>query len=172
MPLLAGVVSAALNITRLSESSERLVLHGVEATRHTQAIVRQIAAMERSARLYQLLGRRELLDVFDENKRRMDTLLASLESLPGDATRQSVIASLRSEADSVARGLHSADRLAVSSALGEFGTLARDGGQLSVLASRQIDRELVKLQTDTDQVRRRLLWQSAALVPISMGLAF
>ena len=42
---------------------ERLVLHGVEATRYTQAIVRQIAAMERSARLYQLLGRAELLDV-------------------------------------------------------------------------------------------------------------
>ena len=87
MPLLAGVVSAALNITRLSASSERLVLHGVEATRYTQAIVRQIAAMERSARLYQLLGRAELLDVFGENRRRMETVLDALETLPGDGAR-------------------------------------------------------------------------------------
>ena len=50
--------------------------------------------------------------------------------------------------------------------------LAQIGGQLSVLASRQIDRELVRLQEDTNRARTRLLWQSAALVPISLGLAF
>ena len=41
-----------------------------------------------------------------------------------------------------------------------------------MLASRQIDRELVRLQEDTERARTRLLWQSAALVPISLGLAF
>ena len=172
MPLLAGVVSAALNITRLSASSERLVLHGVEATRYTQAIVRQIAAMERSARLYQLLGRTELLDVFDENRRRMDTVLAALESLPGDDARQGLIAELRRQSAQVAAGLRSPDRLEVAAALRTFGMLSQIGGQLSVLASRQIDRELVRLQRETERARTRLLWQSAALVPISLGLAF
>ena len=172
MPLLAGVVSAALNITRLSASSERLVLHGVEATRYTQAIVRQIAAMERSARLYQLLGRAELLDVFDENRRRMETVLDALETLPGDGARPGLIAELRRQIAAVATGLGSDDRLEVAAALRNFGPLAQIGGQLSVLASRQIDRELVRLQEDTERARTRLLWQSAALVPISLGLAF
>ena len=172
MPLLAGVVSAALNITRLSASSERLVLHGVEATRYTQAIVRQIAAMERSARLYQLLGRAELLDVFGENRRRMETVLDALETLPGDGARPGLIAELRRQTAAVATGLGSEDRLEVSAALRNFGALAQIGGQLSVLASRQIDRELVRLQEDTERARTRLLWQSAALVPISLGLAF
>jgi two-component system, NtrC family, sensor histidine kinase GlrK len=172
MPLLAGVVSAALNITRLSASSERLVLHGVEATRYTQAIVRQIAAMERSARLYQLLGRSELLDVFDENRRRMETVLNALETLPGDSARQGLIAELRRQTATVASGLSSGDRLQIAAALRNFGLLSQIGGQLSVLASRQIDRELIRLQEDTDRARTRLLWQSAALVPISLGLAF
>jgi len=172
MPLLAGVVSAALNISRLSVSSERLVLHGVEATRYTQAIVRQVAAMERSARLYQLLGRQELLDVFDENRRRMDTVLAALESLPGDAARQGLISELRRQAAVIAVGLGSSNRTEVGAALHAFGRLSQTGGQLSVLASRQIDRELIQLQNDTERARRRLLWQSAALVPISLGLAF
>jgi hypothetical protein len=86
MPLLAGVVSAALNITRLSVSSERLVLHGVEATRYTQANVRQVAAMERSARLYQLLGRSELMDVFDENR------LGTVEQQPNGLGRRRIFA--------------------------------------------------------------------------------
>jgi two-component system sensor histidine kinase GlrK len=172
MPLLAGVVSAALNITRLSDSSERLVLHGVEATRYTQAIVRQIAAMERSARLYQLLGRSELLDVFDENRRRMNTVLDALERLPGDGARPGLIAELRRQTEVIATGLGSGGRLEVAAALRNFGALSQVGGQLSVLASRQIDRELVRLQEDTKRARTRLLWQSAALVPISLGLAF
>jgi two-component system sensor histidine kinase GlrK len=170
--LLAGVVSAALNITRLSVSSERLVLHGVEGTRYTQAIVRQVAAMERSARLYQLLGRAELLDVFHENRRRMDTVLAALERLPGDAARQGLIAEVRRETTSITRGLESADRAAVATALHGFGLLSQAVGQLSVLASRQIDRELIKLQDETERARSRLLWQSAALVPISLGFVF
>lgn len=172
MPLLAGVVSAALNITRLSASSERLVLHGVEATRYTQAIVRQIAAMERSARLYQLLGRAELLDVFGENRRRMETVLDALETLPGDGARPGLIAELRRQIAAVATGLSSDDRLEVAAALRNFAPVAQIGGQLSVLAGRQIDRELVKLQGETNRARTRLLWQSAALVPISLGLAF
>ncbi len=172
MPLLAGVVSAALNITRLSASSERLVLHGVEATRYTQAIVRQVAAMERSARLFQLLGRTELLDVFHENRRRMDTVLAALERLPGDARRRGLIDELRRQTASIAAGLESTERADVAAALRAFGPLSQTGGQLSVLASRQIDRELIRLQDDTERARRRLLWQSAALVPISLGFAF
>ena len=172
MPLLAGVVSAALNITRLSASSERLVLHGVEATRYTQAIVRQVAAMERSARLFQLLGRTELLDVFHENRRRMDTVLAALERLPGDARRRGLIDELRRQTASIANGLESTGRADVAAALRAFGPLSQTAGQLSVLASRQIDRELIRLQDDTERTRRRLLWQSAALVPISLGFAF
>jgi two-component system sensor histidine kinase GlrK len=172
MPLLAGVVSAALTITRLSDSSERLVLHGVEATRYTQAIVRQIAAMERSARLYQLLGRAELLDVFDENRRRMDTVLTALETLPGDDARQGLIGELRRHTAAIADGLHSVERLEVAAGLRAFGPLSQIGGQLSVLAGRQIDRELARLQSDTERARARLFWQAAALVPISLGFAF
>lgn len=172
MPLLAGVVSAALTITRLSDSSEKLVLHGVEATRYTQAIVRQIAAMERSARLYQLLGRAELLDVFDENRRRMDTVLTALETLPGDDARQGLIGELRRQTAGIAAGLHSAERLEVAVGLRAFGPLSQVGGQLSVLAGRQIDRELARLQSDTERARTRLFWQAAALVPISLGFAF
>ena len=102
LPLLAGVVSAALQMTRLSDASQQLVTYGVDATRYSQLLVRQIAAMERSARLFQLLGRPELLEVFQENHRRMGDVLSALEALPGDAARGEVAGQLHRTAAEIA----------------------------------------------------------------------
>ena len=172
LPLLGGVLSAGLEISRLADSSERLVLHGVQDTRYSQALVRQVAAMERSARLYQLLGRPELLEVFDENHRRMQAVLDGMAALPAAGARNELLASIRDRAARIARGLASREAEARSSALREFGALAQDTGRISLLASQQINRELDGVRAGTEQARRRLLWQAAALVPISVGLAF
>jgi two-component system sensor histidine kinase GlrK len=172
LPLLGGVVSAALEISRLADSSERLVLHGMQATRYSQAMVRQVAAMERSARLYQLLGQSELRAVFEENYRRMRAVLDGLAVLPGDPTRDTLVADIRARAQTIAERLASPDAAARSAALREFGTLSQDTGRLALLASQQITRELDGVRAETESTRRRLLWQSMALVPISIGVAF
>jgi two-component system sensor histidine kinase GlrK len=172
LPLLGGVVSAALEISRLADSSERLVLHGMQATRYSQAMVRQVAAMERSARLYQLLGQSELRAVFDENHRRMRAVLDGLALLPGDPARDTLVADIRARAQTIAEGLASTDPAARSAALREFGTLSQDTGRLALLASQQIDRELGGVRAETERTRRRLLWETMALVPISVGVAF
>ena len=44
LPLLLGSIVAAIQMRDLAAASERLVLNGVLATRHTQAIVRQVAS--------------------------------------------------------------------------------------------------------------------------------
>jgi two-component system sensor histidine kinase GlrK len=171
MPLLGGVISAALEMRQLSESSARLVVNSVQATRYSQVLVRQVAAMERTARLYQLLGRSELKAVFDENHERMQAVLDGVTALPGRESRDSVVAEIRQRADRIAAGLGSdlpAQRAAV---LREFGPLSRDSGQLSVLASQQIDEELRAVREETERTRRRLLWQAVGLVPITVGLA-
>ena len=59
----------------------------------------------------------------------------------------------------------------MTAALSDFGALAREGGRLSVLASQQIDRELKAVQAETVATRERLLWQTVALIPLSLGLA-
>jgi two-component system sensor histidine kinase GlrK len=172
LPLLGGVVSAALEISRLADSSERLVLHGIQATRYTQALVRQVAAMERSARLYQLLGRPQLRGVFDENHRRMQAVLDGLAVLPSEPARDALVAGIRARAQDIAHRLGSQDAGPRAAALSEFGALSQDTGRLSLLASQQIDRELEGVRAETERTRRRLLWQTAALIPISVGAAF
>ncbi len=171
LPLVLGVVSAAVQMSRLSESSERLVVYGVQATQYSQALVRQTAAMERSARLYQLLGNGELLAVFRENHRRMQVVIDALAGLPGDDARGTAIAQIRELSGEIATGLESGDRATMTASLARFGLLSRAGGQLSVLASQQIDRELKAVQAETVATREQLFWQTVALIPLSIGLA-
>ena len=170
LPLLAGVVSAALQMTRLSESSERLVIYGVRGTEFSQALVRQVAAMERSARLYQLLGKPELRSVFNENRDRMWGVLAEMEALPGDEARDEITASIRRISSEIADALNGGDNEAMNEALDDFAGLWEATGEFSSLANRQIDRELRSIQEETESARRRLLLQTAALVPVSLVL--
>jgi two-component system sensor histidine kinase GlrK len=170
LPLLLGTFNAAVEMRDLSAASERLVANGVAATQYTQALVRQVAALERTGRLYQILRRPSLLPAFEQNRRLLGTTLDGLEDLPGDPARADVIARLREDVATVEAGLLSGRSAEINESLRRFTQLSKDAGQLSTLASRQTDRELKELRARTESARRRILWQSAALVPVTLGL--
>ncbi len=68
LPLLLGTLGAAVEMRNLAQASEQLVENGVTATQYTQSLVRQVASLERTARLYQILRRPGLLAIFDKNR--------------------------------------------------------------------------------------------------------
>ena len=170
LPLLLGTFSAAVEMRNLSATSERLVANGVAATQYTQALVRQVASIERTARLYQILRRPGLLAIFDKNGALLGTTLDGLEDLPGDPDRAEVIGRVRANLATIAHGLASRQSAGINDALRQFTELSRDAGELSKLASRQTDRELKALRAETESARKRILWQTAALVPVTIGL--
>ena len=170
LPLLFGTINAAIEMRNLSSASERLVTNGVAATQFTQAIVRQVASLERTARLYQILRRPSLLSTFQQNHRLLIDTLDGLENLPGDPDRAAVIERMRSSTQDIEAGLASPDTPRVNDALRQFTQLSKDAGQLSKLASSQTDRELKELRAETERTRQRILWQTAALVPVTLGL--
>jgi two-component system sensor histidine kinase GlrK len=170
LPLLLGTINAAVEMRNLSTASERLVTNGVAATQYTQAIVRQVASLERTARLFQILRRRALLGTFRQNQQLLAQTLDGLEGLPGDPDRAEVIERIRLTTNSIERGLAASDQRSTNEALREFTQLSKDAGQLSTLASQQTDRELKELRAETERTRQRILWQTAALVPVTLGL--
>jgi two-component system sensor histidine kinase GlrK len=171
LPALLGTISAAIEMRALSTASERLVVNGVTATQYTQALVRQVSSLERTVRLYQIIPRPALVETFQQNRDLLMRTLDGFAGLPaGKDGRQVVIARIRNSVDTLTRAVETRSPAEISMSLREFNQLARDTGELSSLASNQTDRELKQLQTETDAVRRRLFSQSAALVPITIGL--
>ena len=170
LPLLIGALGAAFEMRDLAQSSARLVANGVTATQYTQSVVRQVASLERSARLYQILRTAEILRVFRQNRALLAATLDGLDKLPGDPERNAVIAHMRDTLESISRGLDSQRTAGINAALREFTQLSRDAGRLSTLAGRQTDRELNALRAETDAARQRILVQTGLLVPVSLAL--
>lgn len=170
LPLLLGTINAAVEMRSLSSASERLVANGVAATQYTQAIVRQVASLERTARLLQILRRPALLDTFRQNHLLLVRTLDGLEDLPGDLGRAAVIERIRLTTTAIEQGLADPDTRTTNEALRQFTQLSKDAGQLSTLASQQTDRELKELRAETERTRKRILWQTAALLPVTLAL--
>jgi two-component system sensor histidine kinase GlrK len=170
LPLLLGTISAAIEMRNLASASERLVVNGVAATQYTQALVRQVSSLERTVRLYQIIPRPTLLETFRQNRQLLVQTLDSFAQLPGDPARGEVIEQMRASIESITAGVTSNSPSRTAAALRDFSQLSKDAGQLSNLAGAQTDRELKQLQTETERARRRLFWQAAALVPVTLGL--
>src|ERR1700685_1393905 len=83
-PLLFAIVNAAVHMNRLSTRSEQLVVQGVRGTRDNQRMFEEIGALERTARLYQIIGSADLLDVYARNQRQLVATLDELLAMPLD----------------------------------------------------------------------------------------
>src|SRR3974377_827562 len=76
-PLLLAIVHAALQMQQLSNASQQLVADSVQTTRMSQDMYSHIGSIERSARLYQVLGEPELA-VFREHDIKLGATVALL----------------------------------------------------------------------------------------------
>src|ERR1700681_4401265 len=167
-PLLLAILHAAVQMRRLSDTSQQLVVDSVQSTRLTQDMYAQIALLERSARLYQVLGESAVRTAFSEHDAKMARIVGTLRQrlraadAPGPLQRlidtQKQIGSLVQQSP-VAAG--QAAELAQSFVL--LGDLANG---VATLNNQQIDIESSELRGRTDQAQRELFLESTLLLPL------
>src|SRR5271155_3878540 len=98
-PLLFAIVNAAVQMNRLSARSEQLVVQGVRGTRNNQRMFEEIGALERTARLYQIIGSADLVDVYARNQDRLLSTLNELLALPLESGPRNDVQALKAEAE-------------------------------------------------------------------------
>jgi two-component system sensor histidine kinase GlrK len=167
-PLLLAILHAAVQMRRLSDTSHQLVVDSVQSTRLTQDMYAQIALLERSARLYQVLGEPTVRASFREHDARLSEIVGTLRQrlraadAPAQLQRlvdtQQRIESLVLPAP-VPAG--QATELAQSFVL--LGDLANG---VANLTDQQIDAESRDLRARTDQAQRELFLESTLLLPL------
>ncbi len=167
VPLLVAVVNATIQMRQLAQQSEEQVRHGVETTRHTQALFQGVTTLERTARLYQVLGDEKLKAVFARHRAEFDANLAALERVQADPATRQVISGVRADSDGLATSVEqsAAPSPALALAIDEFARTHDDVAVLGQRAGNEIDARLEALQVAAAETRRRLYWQAAALVP-------
>ena len=158
VPLLFAVINAAFQIRRLASQSEALVVQGVEATRYNQLLFEQIASLERSARLYQVIGNRELLEVYRQNHERSSSRSKSFVALQHDPRSDAQLETLRTESVAIWQLLSAATAWLTGGHAGGrqfFPPVGNGDGMLADASRHRIDQQLETLQRrDRERAKR------------------
>ena len=171
-PLLFAIVNAAVQMNRLSNRSEQLVIHGIQGTRNNQSMFEEIGALERTARLYQIIGNTELLDGYERNHARLSATIGELLTLPLDQTSRADAQALRDEADRLSHDLKAAppNSPRMANVIDAFPHLSEMASNVSNRISSHIDRELTSLQLAAQLAQQKLFWQTLLLVPMTLAV--
>src|SRR5690348_18417635 len=78
LPLLVAIITAALQIRTLATTGQRIVIESVTAARASQQLFSQIASLERTARLYDVLNDRTSLDSYQQADQALSATRAKL----------------------------------------------------------------------------------------------
>jgi two-component system sensor histidine kinase GlrK len=171
-PLLFAIVNAAVQINNLSTRSEQLVMHGVRATRNNQRMFEEIGALERTARLYQIIGSPDLLDVYARNQERLVATLNELLAMPLDAGSHGDALALQAETDRLLQVLKRStpNSTRMTDLINAFPQVSDMASKVSNRVSAQIDAELTGLQLATQRAQRNLFWETLLLVPLTLAV--
>jgi two-component system sensor histidine kinase GlrK len=172
VPLLIAVITAAAKVRKLSEESTALVQIGVATTHQTQSLFQQIASMERSVRLYQVLRDNTMLGVYRETRDRFSQTLREIEA-PSRDTRLVQLQALRQlqqDIDSILFASRSPSDADMRDVMVRFTQLWDATGKLAEFTSAQIDSGLSQLQAATAETQRYLFWQSAGMILLTAAL--
>ncbi|MGH8288880.1 MAG: ATP-binding protein [Steroidobacteraceae bacterium] len=171
LPLLVAIITAALQIRSLATKGQQIVIEGVTAARASQQLFSEIASLERTARLYDVLNDKTSLDAYKQDDQALTATRAKLYVDATNATRQTLAELGRVQREIYATVLTTA----LSNGAAETPGLARQFGALSALVDKvaqqsneQIDAEVASLQARTDHARERLFWQAALLLPLTL----
>jgi len=170
VPLLFAVINSAAKMRRLADQSAALVRSGVQTTHYTQQLFQQIATMERSARLYQVLNDPSLLKIYRDAEGRFQSAVSGIEK--SLASESPELRTLKSVDGRIAAQLatEAPTNVQLQDGLNTFGRLSEAAGALSDRTSQQIEAGLAKLQIATAEAQQYLFWQTAGLIVLTAVL--
>jgi two-component system sensor histidine kinase GlrK len=172
LPLLVAIAWAAYQMDRLARDSEVLVLVGVEATRLSQEIVELIPDLERTARLYSVLGNADLVVLYQKNQDQLLGTIDTLTRLSDQANVKGWLAMLSAKSTRIAYTLSRdpVDQEALTAVLTEFPSLESTAREVAAENRRLIDDGLNRMKSSTRQARQVLAWLLATLIPGTLAL--
>ena len=174
VPLLIAILTAVLQIRDLADKGQKIVIQGVAGARASQALFGHVAFLQRTAGLYGVLGKADLLDLYRTEDERLSAtreqlrlhaaadMAQTLEQL--GVLQQSIRSTVMSTPSGT--GAYAAD---LSSRFEELSALVE---RIAKQSNAQVDSEVAELEAQTLQARNQLLWQTAPLLPLALIAVF
>jgi two-component system, NtrC family, sensor histidine kinase GlrK len=175
VPLLIAILTAMLQIRDLAETGQKIVIQGVTGARASQALFGQIASLERTARLYDVLNDSKMIELYRTQDEHLSATLEQLQRLATGETRLTLVElgqlqqSIRATVMSTPAGSGAQAASDLSDRFDHLSSLVQRVAQQS---NAQVDAEVASLEARTLESRKRLVWQAALLLPLAVIAAF
>ena len=167
LPLLVAVIWALVNLDRLAEHSEQLVVSGVSSAENNRLLAQQVDSLERVSRQYLVLGNEDSLTLLQQDLDALEGTLDNMAALTEQADAVSLSRAIRVSARRLVRVLSEGNpgTATTEATVAEFATLRPRVERLSEVLDTHIETELSELQESTARAQQISAWQTAALVP-------
>jgi two-component system, NtrC family, sensor histidine kinase GlrK len=175
IPLLTAILTAVLQIRDLTDTGEKILIQGVTGARASQALFGEIASLERTARLYEVLGDAKLLELYRTHDERLSGIRQQLLRVATSNVRETLeqLGRLQESIRSTVMSNPANPETAASSDFsGRFGQLSELVDRVTQQSNAQVDAEVAALEARTLEARTRLLWEAALLVPLAVIAIF
>lgn len=167
LPLLIAVIWALVNLDRLAEQSEQLIVTGVTIAEDNRQLSQQVASLERVARQYLVLRNEDSLTLLQQDMTGIERTIDKMWPLAKTANADSAARAIRVSSRRIVGTLSERDLAedATELVLAEFATLRQHVSRLTLTLGNYIETELSQLQENTRHAQQTSAWQTAALVP-------
>ncbi|HYL71272.1 MAG TPA: HAMP domain-containing sensor histidine kinase [Candidatus Dormibacteraeota bacterium] len=170
-PLLAAIVTALLQMRNLADRGHRIIVEGVAAARASQTLYAQIASLERTARLFNVLNDRKMLEVYRTQDEQLTLTRDQLRRHATDDTRRTLdqLGQLQAGTRFVVLSTPASTGASETAQLSErFSQLSTLVEQVAQQSNAEIDSQVAALEAQTLRARQQLLWESAMSVVIAV----
>jgi two-component system sensor histidine kinase GlrK len=167
LPLIAGLISNAFSIERLSGQSQKAVYDATQATQNARQLSAALLAMERTARFYAADGDREMVESYRKSRDAFRKLLFRFMELPLTSEMRSRTEAIQTTESAVFSSLTTK---AASSQLAkqfeiDFAELSTGVQALTGLSDQLIEREVDVLRASATKSKNQVFWQLFVIVP-------
>jgi len=175
VPLLIAILTAMLQIRDMAETGQKIVIQGVTGARASQALFGQIASLERTSRLFDVLNDPKLLELYRTQDEHLSATREQLQRLATGETRLTLVElgelqqSIRATVTSMPAGSGAQAASDLSRRFDQLSSLVERVAQQS---NAQVDAEVASLEARTLEARKRLVWQAALLLPLAVVAVF
>jgi two-component system sensor histidine kinase GlrK len=174
-PLLVAILTAVLQIRDLASTGQKIVIQGVTGARASQALFGQIASLERTARLYNVLADAKLLELYRTQDERLSATREQLQRVITGASRATLEELGRQQQairSSVLGTRPNSGPATAADLSGRFAQLTALVERVAQQSNDQVDAEVAALEERTLQARKRLLWEAALFLPLALVAVF
>jgi two-component system sensor histidine kinase GlrK len=167
LPLLIAVIWAIVNLDRLAQQSEQLLVTGLSTAENNRVLSENVASLERVARQYLVLRNPDSLALLRQDLATLEATLDEMAGLLEQADAMPLATSIRIASRRIVNTLTqgTVSEEAAANATDSFATLRNRVTRLTAITDNYIETELERIREQTRHAQKVSAWQTAALVP-------